>query len=272
MTAEEAALVPVREQSVDFYGDPIPVAEGPDGQLYVPLRPLCEFLGLNWSGQFLRVRRDSVLAPAVGVCVMQTPGGEQRLQCLPLELLPGWLFTISTNRVKPELREKIARYRRECFRVLWDHFKADILPTPPTAGLTGAALAVENARAILHLAEQQFALEQEIAAVRGKHEAMADYLRPFVLDTRQRLTALELSLSAGATISEAQAAELALAVKNVGQRLAATGDKAGYQKVYGELYRREGISSYKSLPAARYADVLAWLRQWYDEFSDAGGQ
>jgi hypothetical protein len=278
MTAEEAALVPVRVESVRFYDDVLPAVQLADGELYVALRPIVQALGLDWASQYQRVQRDEVLAESTRTVVVMTTDSAQRDRgarptvCLPLKHLPGFLFGVSAGRVKPALHDKILRYRRECFDALWQAFKADVLPAAPPSGLTGAALAVENARAILHLAEQQLALEQEIATVRGKHEAMADYLRPFVLDTRQRLTALELQLSAGATISEAQAAEIALAVKNVGQRLTAGGDKAGYQKVYGELYRREGISSYKSLPAARYADVLAWLRQWYDEFSDAGGQ
>ena len=39
--------------------------------------------------------------------------------CLPLHLLPGWLFGIMPSRVKPALASKLHRYRKECFRVLW---------------------------------------------------------------------------------------------------------------------------------------------------------
>jgi hypothetical protein len=229
-------------------------------------------LGLTWPSQTLRLKRDPVLARAQGVIIMKTPGGDQPMLALPLKVLPGWLFGISANKVRPDLREKILRYQTDAYEALWRAFAGEIVgPTLP-AGLAGAELALAQAEAVASLARQQVDLER-------RYTTMADYMRGHVQTTNrslqdheQRLTSLELSLSAGATISEAQAAELALAVKNVGQRLAATGDKAGYQKVYGELYRREGISSYKSLPAARYADVLAWLRQWYDEFSDAGGQ
>ncbi len=44
---------------------------------------------------------------------------------------------------------------------------------------------------------------------------MADYRRPFVQRTNERLNALELRLRSGATIRADQAAEIALAVKNV---------------------------------------------------------
>lgn len=193
--------------------------------------------------------------------------------CLPLDLLPGWLFGINAARVKSELQAKITRYRRECFRVLWQAFRRDIVPAPePIRDLSGAALALEIATAVQHLAQQQLALEAELGQVAGqmgqmagRQEVMAEYLRGFIQRTEGRLTSLELQLSAGATINEAQAAEIALAVKNVGQRLAAQGDHAGYAKVYSELYRRYRISSYKNLPAARYQEVLDWLHGWHEE-------
>lgn len=43
--------------------------------------------------------------------------------CLPLHYLNGWLFGIDANRVKPELKEKLIRYQKECYEVLWDYWK-----------------------------------------------------------------------------------------------------------------------------------------------------
>ena len=51
-----------------------------------------------------------------------TAGGMQKVFCIPLEKLNGWLFTINTNKVKPEVREKLIAYKNECFKVLYDHF------------------------------------------------------------------------------------------------------------------------------------------------------
>lgn len=41
------AVTPREEQVVDFYGDPIPVALVQDGDIYVPIRVISEFLGLD---------------------------------------------------------------------------------------------------------------------------------------------------------------------------------------------------------------------------------
>ena len=62
---EEMALVPIEERKVDFYGDEITaVLVEIDGrqQIYVPVRPISEYLGLAWSAQLQRMRRDEVLA------------------------------------------------------------------------------------------------------------------------------------------------------------------------------------------------------------------
>ena len=76
--ADEVVLNPIDARTVDFYGDQIlavlvPVQD--QEEIYVPLRPLCEYLGLNWSGQLQRLRRDEVLGPALqSVCVTHTNG------------------------------------------------------------------------------------------------------------------------------------------------------------------------------------------------------
>jgi len=104
-------------------------------QIYVPIRPLCNYLGLDWSAQLQRMKRDEVLAESMtSVVITPTLVSERQcynqrytLVCLELEMLPGWLFGISTSRVRPDLQDKIKRYRRECYRVLWQAFQADVL-------------------------------------------------------------------------------------------------------------------------------------------------
>lgn len=276
-----AAIVPRVEKLVSFYGDQVPAAQTDEGEIYVPLRPLTTFLGLSFGSQRNRIMRDELLAPRLRSVLWRAADGKRyEMLSLPLDLLPGWLFGITASRVKAELQEKIRLYRAECFRVLWDAFKGDVAPgTAATSTLSGAELAREIGIAITRLAEQQIELERRVSDVAGRHDAMADFMRGFVVDTRhqlqdhgERLTGLELQLSAGAAVSPAQAAEIALAVKNVGQQLAVKGDRQGYAKVYSELYRRYGISSYKNLPAARYDEVLAWLRSWYGELAGDGQQ
>lgn len=277
-------LKPIEERDIDFYGDDLKavlVASDAEPQIYVPLKPICDALGLNWPSQFKRVQRDPVLSDAAHSIVMTTikspRRGNQQLTALPLEMLPGWLFGIDSSRVRDDLRDKIVRYQKECFRVLWNAFKQDILPPAtsalapaPTTSLTNAEMTLETLRALTHLAEQQVAFERKYDAdMAGIHQRM-DKMGRFLLDahvqTDERLAALELRLSPDAPITDEQAGEISLAVKNVAAALEATGTvKNAYQRVYAELYRRESTGSYKNIRQGRYQAVLDWLHQWHQE-------
>lgn len=274
----ETALVPIEVRTVDFYGDHVTsalVQVGDATQIYVPVRPICDYLGLAWSGQYERIKRDEVLADELrGVRVTRTPqeGGTQELLCLPLEYLPGWLFGVNASRVRPELKERIILYRRECYRTLWNAFKHDILPsteiiTPPQ-DRSGAAMAYEIATAVQHLARQQMEMEQRMNGRIDRMGQWANTVNVRMTETENRLSALEVQVSPQATITEQQAAEIALAVKNVGHALAARGTKPGYSQVYSEMYRRYGIASYKNLARGKFEEVIAWLRSWHNEITD----
>jgi P22_AR N-terminal domain len=263
---------------VDFYGDQIPAAQGADGEVYVPINPLTAFLGLNRVGQIQRIKRDPVLSKRLRTIKIDTGGGTQSQICVPLDLLPGWLFGITTGKMGAELQEKLNRYRAEAFKVLWDAFKGDILPyTPATTqtGLTTAEQNVEIAAALYRMAQQQLDLERRVVNVEGKQDAMGNYMRGFIQDTRSRLTSLEMRLDPASVITEQQAADLAIAVKTLAHELEEQGNVGsyvnGYQKVYSEMYRRYNIKSYKNLPRNRYEAVLAWLREWYDEVKKEEG-
>lgn len=114
---------------VAFHGDPLYlVTHG--GEPYVPMRPVVEGMGLAWKPQFMKLMADK---DRWGVTKMVTPseGGPQESLCLPLRKILGWLMTISPNKVKPTLRERIICYQRECDDVLWRHWTRK---TEATAG------------------------------------------------------------------------------------------------------------------------------------------
>lgn len=119
----------IEQKTVLFYEDDVTaVIIDADGrrQVYIPLRSICDRLGLDWSAQTRRINRDEILAEEVlGVAVMTTPspdgrgGGIQEMLCLPLEMLNGWLFGINASRVNNDIRPALLRYQRECYRVLY---------------------------------------------------------------------------------------------------------------------------------------------------------
>jgi len=72
--SDKMALVPIQQRTVDFYGDTLIAVRASDGTVYVPVRPICDVLGIDWNGQRRRINRDPVLnAELQGVDVTSTP-------------------------------------------------------------------------------------------------------------------------------------------------------------------------------------------------------
>jgi hypothetical protein len=282
MSEQETALVPRAERVVDFYGDQITVALVGEEDLFVPLRTLTEYMGLSWSPQRRRVERDEVLARKVRMLTIHGADGRPReMTCLPLEMLPGWLFGLTVSKVKPELAPKLQRYREECFKILWREFQAEIAQRQPAAAMRSPLAQVrEMGLAIAHLAEQQMALEGRVDYIDGtvtvlstrveraderlaRTDERLDKAAQIVGQIQQRLGTIERKLEPGAPIADEQAAEISNRVKAIAQALSQKDpSKNHYQAIFGELYRRFRISSYKSVPQDRYADVIAFLDDW----------
>lgn len=108
--------------TVPFHGQTL-AAVLVDGVPCVAIRPICAALGVDYSSQVKRIRRDAVLGSTVVMTTTVAEDGKQRETfALPLSKLNGWLFGINTSRVRPELRERLTQYRIECFDVLARHF------------------------------------------------------------------------------------------------------------------------------------------------------
>jgi hypothetical protein len=116
-----------------FQGDDLEVITS-DGAVHVGVRAVCEALGVSYQGQIEKLKSD----PAVGLKMILIPsrGGQQDTACIPLRALPLWLATIHPSKVKPAVREKLTRYKREAAEVLADHFLGPrVAPPPPPPAL-----------------------------------------------------------------------------------------------------------------------------------------
>lgn len=112
-------------------------------QAWVVVRRVCENLGIDPEGQRQRLT-DPQRSPWARTCVMQAHDASGRLQevfALDLDGLPMWLATISPKRVRPEARDKLIAYQRECAKVLRDHFFGVPVPGPDVSALLRDILA-----------------------------------------------------------------------------------------------------------------------------------
>ncbi len=261
-----ATLVPQTVREVQFYEDNLLAALVGDIP-YIALRPIAHFLGLDWSAQYRRIQRDDILAEEVHMVLMTSADGKQRdMLSIPLELLPGWLFGITSSKlVKPEYAPKIQRYRRECFRVLWRAFQTELMPVTTNQSGTSTLLQVRNlGLAVAQLAEQQIELENRVSAVDVKMNQAEQTMQ----DLQQRMGTVEQRTEPKSSISDKQAAEISNRVKALAEALTKRDpSKNHYQSIFGELYRRFQVSSYKLIKQDQYQTVLRFLDNWQSSAS-----
>jgi len=131
---------------VPFYGDTVVLVDS-GNEPFVSMRPIVVNMGLSWQGQHEKLMEK--FGPTVREILTVAEDGKQRgMLCLPLKKLPAWLYSISPNKVKPELRDKIIRYQNECDDALWDYWSKGSATRPGAAGIT-QQLAVSRHRLAL---------------------------------------------------------------------------------------------------------------------------
>jgi hypothetical protein len=270
--SDEKALIPVEQREVDFYEDTITavLVEEEEGreEVFVPLRPICNSLGLAWSSQLQRIKRDPVLNDElVSVFVTNTESqrGGRAVQCLPLEMLHGFLFGINASRVKDEIRDRLIRYQRECYRVLADAFMGPYRETAVTPQAAALVQLHEMALAIVETTEELIRIEQRQTAV----EDRMDNAARFVGQMNKRLSAVERRIKVG-PLTEEQAAEIKKRVNQIAEELTKRDpDKVHYPSIYAALQSEAGVSSYKAIPPAAYEAAVNWLDGWLDAIREA---
>lgn len=252
----EKALVPVEERTVDFYGDELKgvvvMATPSQRTVFVPVRPLCDFLGIDVQAQTRRIGRDPVLSEEMATIQVTTAGGPQDMQCLPLDFLNGWLFGINASRVREEMQERVIRYQRECYRVLAEAFQQPS-PGDPLAQVE------ELGHALITLAREQRELDRRVGTAEYEIE-----------DVKTRVVALEERIRPGEPVTEEQAQHISQAVKAIAYKLSERSGRNEYGGVYSQLYAKFGITSYKLLPASRYEEALAFLSEWWQQVAGTG--
>ncbi|UQI38501.1 phage antirepressor N-terminal domain-containing protein [Citrobacter freundii] len=113
--------------NVPFHGTELYVVNH-NGEPYTPMKPIVEGMGMVWASQFVKLKQRF----AKGVVEIEIPsvGGIQKMICLALRKLAAWLNTISPNKVKPEIRDRVIQYQDECDDVLYEYWTKGQVTNP----------------------------------------------------------------------------------------------------------------------------------------------
>jgi hypothetical protein len=270
------------QRQIEVLGDRLLATRVEDGSIYLPVRALCDSLGLDRAAQVRRIKRDEAMQEDLQEIDVETSSGTQTMQFLRLETVPYWLSGVSVNKINPQLRDKLLAYKRWVVRKVYEAFVLEFgaegqssattsLATNGSNNISTLAHVRELGLALARLAEEQMALERRQQLTNVEVEQLSQRMNRAasvvgqILDRVNRLEERTSPAGKGAITSE-QAAEISLAVKAIAGEMARRDQKESnpYQRVFVALYQRYGIVTYKQLPADRFTDAISWLQEWYE--------
>lgn len=116
-----AILEAVNTSYVPFNGQQILTAMAA-GVTYVAMRQIVENIGIDWTGQSVKLRKMKDKFNCRDISMVAADGKLRKLLCIPLKKLNGWLFSINPEKVRADIRDKLIQYQEECFSVLHDYW------------------------------------------------------------------------------------------------------------------------------------------------------
>ena len=116
-----AILEAVNTSYVPFNGQQILTAVAA-GVTYVAMRQFVENIGIDWTGQSVKLRKMKDKFNCRDISMVAADGKLRKLLCIPLKKLNGWLFSINPEKVRADIRDKLIQYQEECFTVLHDYW------------------------------------------------------------------------------------------------------------------------------------------------------
>lgn len=94
-----------------------------NGEKLVPVKPICQALGVDFAAQKEKIEKDEILGSVVGLSpTTGSDGKTYEMFCIPLEFVFGWLFTINPSNVKEEARHSVIQYKLACHKALYQSF------------------------------------------------------------------------------------------------------------------------------------------------------
>lgn len=169
--------------SINFHGDA--VASWEEGEkIYACLKGMCENLGISWGSQHTKVTKSPLYSKHIRHTAIGTPGGEQQTLGLDIDYLPTWLSSISVERVKPAIREKLLAYQEECAQALRDYWFKGVAVQAPSQSNELARFDLMQ----LMLDEQRRAAEEraQIAAEQERQRIEQETIKAEVAEIKTR--------------------------------------------------------------------------------------
>jgi len=88
---------------------------------FVPIKPICTQLGINYPTQLERIKRDPIMGSVVSLRgTTGADGKHYEMQCIPFKYAFMWLSKINVNNVEEEARPGLVAAQTKAYDLLWD--------------------------------------------------------------------------------------------------------------------------------------------------------
>ena len=97
------------------------------GNIFVPVKPICQAIGIDHDAQRQRIKRHRKLSSvAVTITTTGADGKSYEMLALPLQYVYGWIFSIDLSMVAESALPTVEKYQDECYEVLYRHFAGSL--------------------------------------------------------------------------------------------------------------------------------------------------
>jgi hypothetical protein len=111
------------QKFLEFNGKTI-VFLSKEGIYWIPLKPICEALNIEYTRSFKNVKNDPILGSELAIQPMQvSKNGKTQVRnvtCIPEQFIYGWIFSLRSE------SKELTEYKKTCYELLFNHFHGAI--------------------------------------------------------------------------------------------------------------------------------------------------
>lgn len=127
----------MEQRHIEFYEDSlISIKNEHTGEIYVSMKHVCQSIGIAWSGQHNKLKENGKNTDRYHVwgcqeLLITTNGVEKETIVIPVNNINGWLLQLNPKNLRSDkIRQKLIRYQKECFQVLYDYWNKGAAVNP----------------------------------------------------------------------------------------------------------------------------------------------
>ncbi|MFZ1043640.1 MAG: phage antirepressor N-terminal domain-containing protein [Anaerolineales bacterium] len=236
----------------EFYGEIYVAYLATDRQFYLKLVDICNGMGLEPNSQRRRILNDDAISDKLAIIqadtVYKDSVRKRDVAFLNIRALPYWLGTVDAKRIRPEIQEKVMRFKRSFAETAWQVYRSDLMPSEVLAEMD--TYETPETRELVEIHDQARALQKRIEGMEG------------------RLTAIEARMGSGLIITPLQQRQILIMIEAVGEALFEN-QKGKMPKTQchalaqNEFKAKFQIPVYSLLPENRMDEAVSHLTQQY---------